>query len=247
MIEPSTRYFLDSEFMEDGDAIELLSLGVVCEDGREFYAESADADWEHANQWVRDNVMPHLHISGTSQSIIAGEPDHLWGPKRGHPEVMGRAQIAGELLKFVNDGEHRPAFWTYYGDYDWVVLCQLYGRMIDLPASWPKFALDVKQLAVELGDPRLPEHDGVEHNALADARWTQAAWEFLQGIKARRFRALETVMDLALEIYRPEGRRIWMENRNRLLDNRVPFDMVMEGDVIRVISLLTALAEGVVL
>jgi hypothetical protein len=156
-----TRYWFDTEFMEDGKTIELLSIGVVCEDGREFYAESRDADWEHANDWVRENVLPSLEAH----------------------DGLTRAQIAIDLLTFVNAGDSKPEFWAYYGDYDWVVLCQLYGRMIDLPKGWPMFAMDVKQLCVSLGDPRLPDQDSTEHHALADARWTRLAWEFLRQTK----------------------------------------------------------------
>lgn len=163
IIKPDrTRYWFDTEFMEDGNVIELLSIGVACEDGRDFYAESADADWNHANDWVKANVIPHLR-----------------------PREFGRsrAQIAGDLLKFVNGGEHKPTFWGYYCDYDWVVLCQLYGTMMDLPVSWPMLALDVKQFCMELGDPRLPSQSSTEHHALNDARWTRDAYYWLLQLK----------------------------------------------------------------
>ena len=119
-----TKYFLDAEFMEDGHEIELLSIGVVCEDGREFYAENAEADWSHANEWVVANVLPHL----------AG-PGPYW---------MTRKEMAAELVTFVRGGGGKPEFWAYYGDYDWVALCQLYGRMVDLPEGWPMFAMYFK-------------------------------------------------------------------------------------------------------
>lgn len=154
-----TRYWFDTEFMEDGERIELLSIGVVCDDGREYYAESADADFSHANEWVRENVLPHL------DSLTHERP---------------RTQIAADLVDFVADGKHKPEFWAYYGDYDWVVLCQLYGTMMDLPKGWPMFAMDVKQLCVSVGDPRLPEQTSTEHNALYDARWTRDAWLWLR-------------------------------------------------------------------
>ena len=38
-----------------------------------------------------------------------------------------------------------PQFYGYYCDYDWVVLCWLFGRMIDLPKGFPMFAFDLKQ------------------------------------------------------------------------------------------------------
>jgi hypothetical protein len=152
----SVRYWFDTEFMEDGQRIELLSIGVVCEDDREFYAEDSEADWSHANDWVKANVLPHLGLA-----------------------LMSRKLIASKLVEFVKAGRGKPQFWAYYGDYDWVVLCQLYGRMIDLPDGWPMFAMDLKQKCVEAGNPTLPEQVGVEHNALADARWTRDAWLWL--------------------------------------------------------------------
>ena len=81
-----------------------------------------------------------------------------------------------KILAFVDD---KPEFWAYYADYDWVVLCQLYGRMIDLPEGWPRYCRDVKQLRDSLGNPPLAKQETGEHNALADALWTKQAWEYL--------------------------------------------------------------------
>jgi hypothetical protein len=53
---------------------------------------------------------------------------------------------------------------------------------MDLPAGWPMFCMDLKQLAVSLGNPdlhALVPQDGPEHNALADARWVADVWEKL--------------------------------------------------------------------
>lgn len=159
-MERKIKYFMDTEFMEDGRTIEMLSIGMVCEDGREYYAENADADHSHANPWVAENVLPYL---GKDPSVI-----------------KSRDQIADDLMRFTEAHEERPQFWVYYGDYDWIVLCQMYGTMISLPERFPMFAMDIKQLAEELGNPQLPEQAGDEHHALADARWNQQAWQFLQ-------------------------------------------------------------------
>lgn len=40
------KFFLDTEFYEDGSTIDLISIGVVTEDGREFYAVSQEAQLE---------------------------------------------------------------------------------------------------------------------------------------------------------------------------------------------------------
>ncbi|TNF15451.1 MAG: 3'-5' exoribonuclease [Rhodobacteraceae bacterium] len=150
------RIWLDTEFIEDGNTIELLSIGMVREDGATYYAEPAETDRSRADEWVTAKVLPHLH-----------------GP------VRPRAEIADELIQFAGAA---PEFWAYYAAYDWVALCQLYGRMIDIPAGWPMFCRDVQQLRAELGVEVLPPQESTEHNALADALWTKAAHEFLHTV-----------------------------------------------------------------
>lgn len=148
------RIWFDTEFIEDGHTIDLLSIGMVREDGETFYAEPAECDRSRADDWVRANVLPHL------------DPTAL----------LPRAEISRRIVEFAGSS---PEFWAYYADYDWVALCQLYGRMIDLPKGWPMFCRDVQQLRVERGSPDLPKQTTIEHNALADAVWTKEAWEFL--------------------------------------------------------------------
>jgi hypothetical protein len=149
------RFWFDTEFIEDGKTIDLLSIGIVSEDGREYYAEVAETDHSRASQWVKDNVI--VHLQGNAKP---------------------RAQIASEIVAFV--GGEKPQFWAYYADYDWVALCQLYGTMMDLPKGWPMYCRDLKQRADEQGGGvRLPEQSGTEHHALADARWTRDAFEWL--------------------------------------------------------------------
>ena len=48
------KYWFDTEFIEDGVTIALLSIGVVCEDGRRFLPlESRNADRSRNGEWVR--------------------------------------------------------------------------------------------------------------------------------------------------------------------------------------------------
>jgi hypothetical protein len=154
------RYWFDTEFIEDGKTIVLLSIGIVAEDGRELYLENLSADLSRASPWVQENVIPHLDL------VQHG---------------VAREEIGPKVLTFV--GTEKPEFWAYYADYDWVALCQLYGTMMDLPKGWPMYCRDVKQFCDDLGNPKLPEQTSTEHNALADALWTREAWEFLRGLK----------------------------------------------------------------
>jgi 3'-5' exoribonuclease-like protein len=148
------RFWFDTEFIEDGKTIDLMSIGIVSADGREYYAECVECDLDRANDWVKANVIPHLT-----------------GPRR------SRRQIAADIVEFVGD---KPEFWAYYADYDWVALCQLFGTMMGLPKGWPMYCRDVQQLSDSFGGAELPPQPANEHNALADARWCRSAWRVLQ-------------------------------------------------------------------
>jgi hypothetical protein len=161
------KYFFDTEFIEDGKTIDLLSIGIVADDGRELYRRNAEARFEKADQWAQENIFPSLGVRLTPQG---------WG-LRLDDDWYSRSRIKNNILDFIGQ-DSKPEFWAYYADYDWVALCQLFGRMIDLPESWPKYCRDVKQLCDSLGNPKLPKQEK-EHHALEDARWTKQAYEFL--------------------------------------------------------------------
>ena len=54
------KYWIDTEFIEHPFTIDLISIGIVAEDGREFYAESSEVDWSKASSWTLQTVKPQL-------------------------------------------------------------------------------------------------------------------------------------------------------------------------------------------
>ena len=170
------RYFYDTEFIEDGETIDLISIGVVAEDGREYYAISTEFNEVNASDWVKTNVLRYL----PSRDIDNGKAPfqkEIWKP---------RGQIAGDLIHFCNPVLFgKPEFWAYYADYDHVALCQLFGTMMDLPNDWPMYTRDLKQLCDLLGNPDLPKQGKDEHHALFDARWNRDTFKFLYELQAK--------------------------------------------------------------
>lgn len=156
------KYFFDTEFIETGGSprptIDLISIGIISEDGREYYAISNEFDAALADDWVKNNVLSKL-------------------PTPDNPAWKSRSSIALEILEFVR-GDEDPQFWAYYADYDWVVFCWLFGRMIDLPDPFPKWCRDLKQLLSIQGLGKVPFEPDNEHNALSDAVWTKKAYEW---------------------------------------------------------------------
>lgn len=161
------RFFLDTEFIDTGRQVHLVSLGVVTCAERcgsslwpELYLEPAvpETVWAEASPWVMENVHPHL---------------------RGYETP--RETVADTLRRWVADrsGGRRIEFWGYCPAYDWVAVSQLFGPLTDRPEGWPFDCYDIGQLAAYVGVPReaWPVQEGTEHHALADARWTRAVWQ----------------------------------------------------------------------
>ena len=161
------KYYLDTEFIENGKTIDLISIGIVSEDDRYYYAISNEFDESKASDWVKENVLAQIK-----------EESHLY--------KKPRSLIKNEILGFVFDANYKssdkPEFWAYYADYDWVCLCQLFGTMMDLPKGFPMYCKDIKQLCDHLGNPQLPKQENGNHNALSDAKHNKVMWQFLKDL-----------------------------------------------------------------
>ncbi|WP_406122888.1 3'-5' exoribonuclease [Streptomyces canus] len=185
----------DWEFLEDGSRIAPISIGIVADDGRTYYAVNAllaARGWKgwrfrrrvRKHQWLMENVVPNLP-----------KPHGDWNlhmPKRWlfnylDPAVKPIEQIAREVRDFIRDTGSDVQLWANYGAYDHVCLAQLWGRMIDLPEGVPMFTNDIQQEARRLGIgwDELPKQESGEHNALADARHNQTVRRWLAEQEAR--------------------------------------------------------------
>jgi len=149
------RYYFDTEFIERPCTIDLISIGIVSQDNRELYLESSEVDRGEFDEWLLANVAPHLQGRG-----------------------VPRPTIRDAIIDFIGN-DPRPQFWAYFADYDWVVFCWLFGRMVDLPPHFPRYCRDFKQYMDEHGIKRsqLPEKPASAHNALSDAQWLKRAYE----------------------------------------------------------------------
>jgi hypothetical protein len=172
------KIFYDTEFIEDGRTIDLISIGMVAEDGRELYAVSADMPWKRIlrHDWLMENVVPSLPI--IRHDGIRPFKNPLLD--RSHPAVRARDEIADEVRGFIQ-ATPEVELWASYGAYDHVVLAQLFGPMVMLPEGVPMFTNDIQQEILRLGVPQegLPQQASGHHNALADARHVRLISEAL--------------------------------------------------------------------
>ena len=176
-----TNIYFDFEFIDDGKEIIPISIG-MCTDaialtdtapavvaGRssagdlmkhEFYQEYA-FDPACANDWVRENVFPHLN-SHKTETVGAG---------------VERWCVASWIKEWVADvcGDTKPKFVGYYPSYDWVLLCQHFGTMLQTPEGWPMRPECLRQMAdlFDVSSVYFPKQPANAHNALADAKWNR--------------------------------------------------------------------------
>ncbi len=160
------RFFYDCEFIEDGRTIDLVSIGVVDESGREFYAVSTEFDGGRAGPWVRRHVLPQLPPPASD----------LW---------RSRARLREDLYSFLTAHGSDIELWAWFAAYDHVALAQLWGAMPALPTRLPKFTRDLRQRWEDVGKPRLPSAPDNAHDALADARHNLRRWQTIEEHRLR--------------------------------------------------------------
>ena len=173
------RYFIDTEFIEDGRTIDLISIGIVDESDREYYAINSNCQFDRANEWVQKNVYPSIGIT------LEGKHNMVRFPESKSLNELYKTYdiIATEIKDFILANPDRKDIEVYadYGHYDYVALCQLYGAMCNLPKGFPYYFFDIQSMAKIFGKTKLPDDLEIEgkHNALLGAKSCKQRFEYL--------------------------------------------------------------------
>lgn len=146
---PAAKFFIDVEFyVKKGIPVEIIPISIgIASDYAGFRAEFKGArKAAEKTVWLRENVLPHLV-----------------GPELSVPV------IAEKIKDFVGRGP--VEFVASYGAYDWVIFCQIFGGLLEIPESWPSVFTEASVLDL----PRV-ERVGGKHDALADAETLRRAY-----------------------------------------------------------------------
>lgn len=168
-----TNIFYDCEFLEDGTTIDLISIGMVASDGREYYAVSNEFNMARVakDPWLMANVMSsidHFTVGGDKDPFDLVITD---------PAAKSRQDIALGVRNFIVESWN-PSLWANFAAYDHVCYAQLFGKMIHLPNGCPMITHDIQTLRLLSNAPRGPEQEGGNHNALADARHNKVLFDY---------------------------------------------------------------------
>ena len=176
------KLFLDTEFTGLHQNTTLISLALVSECGKTFYAEFTDYDRKQVDEWMQQNILDNLILP----DVPYGMPFHATASGleltiKSHKAVI-RNCLEEWLAQFDN-----VEIWGDCLAYDWVLFINLFGSAFDIPKNvyYLPFCL-VTFLKIKGYDPDISREafignsiEGEKHNALYDAKVIKACFEKL--------------------------------------------------------------------
>lgn len=166
--------FFDTEFTGLHQNTTLVSIGLVSEDGRIFYAELTDYDENQIDVWLQTHVIKKLKFKDKGPYYFSTIWDNV--------EVKGSSIEVAEQLRIWLSQFEEVEMWSDCLHYDWVLFINLFGSAFDIPKNVYYIPFDICTLFKVKGiDPDIQREryaygdiplDVVEkkHNALWDAK-----------------------------------------------------------------------------
>lgn len=161
------KVFFDTEFTGLHANTTLMSIGLVDEEGRTFYAELNDYDKSQVDEWLENNVVANF----------TGE------------NTMNMQQLKLELTEWLAVYDS-VEIWSDCLAYDWVLFNSIFGTAFDIPKSVYYIPFDICTMMKLKGvDPDINREEyafnsvpetAQKHNALWDAQVIRACYENLK-------------------------------------------------------------------
>lgn len=178
------RIFFDCEFTGLHQNTTLISIGMISEDGRKFYAEASDYDRSQVDDWINENVLAYrwYHTNRFEQDVPYY---YVYGNK---------VSIAHELKKYLNQFD-KVELVSDCAHYDMMLFINLFGTAFDIPENVCPTCYDINQdiakfhnvdgyTAFDISREDILLNNGIEiegakHNALYDAEVIRALYNIL--------------------------------------------------------------------
>jgi hypothetical protein len=138
-----TKLFFDTEFTGLHKNTTLISIGIVSECGKSFYAELNDYDKSQVDTWLQDNVINNLIMS----ALPEGQMEY-YTCSRSKDNPLGndihkgcsiqmrcdKTLLKEELTKWLAQFES-VEMWSDCLAYDWVLFNDIFGTAFDIPIN----------------------------------------------------------------------------------------------------------------
>lgn len=178
----TTEIFFDTEFTGLHQKTTLISIGLVSECGKSFYAEFTDYDESQIDDWLQENVVNNLCLDFLDNNADISK----WRIKGNSNEIKSALEVW--IAQFEN-----IEIWSDCLSYDWVLFNQIFGHAFSIPENVYYIPFDICTLFKVKGiDPDISREDfakdylekndfelAKKHNAMWDAYVIRACYKRL--------------------------------------------------------------------
>lgn len=171
------KIYFDSEFTGLIKNTDLISIGCIAENGRQFYAEFTDYNSRLIDDWLQKNVI---------ENLLYNDRDHFIKKEENSIFMKDiKPNIKNAFESFILDMDSVTMF-SDISSYDWVLFCDLWGGALNIPDKIDPFCRDIGHYLEQNGfDPfnqnreKILEKEGItiegtKHNSLYDAKVIKA-------------------------------------------------------------------------
>ena len=155
------KVYLDSEFTGLHKNTTLISIGLISEDNRVFYAEFDDYDKSQIDDWLQENVINNLIFKNHSLSKYQNDLVLVKAEKKRTIKYMIK-----DWLKQFNE---TVEIWSDCLSYDWVLFCDIFGHAFEVPKCVYYIPFDICTSFKEKGiDPDISREEfaNINENSL---------------------------------------------------------------------------------
>lgn len=182
-----TKLYFDTEFSGLYKNTELISIGIISDDGRAFYGEITDFNKDKIDEWINRNVLANTIEYGNINilDICEREDDYYVGTKSDISGYLRDWLKQFDDVQLVSDVCH----------YDMALFIDLFGSAWDIPKNVSPVCHDINQDIAKFyyisdreafdfnREDILLDNDinieGEKHNALYDAKVIKAISEMI--------------------------------------------------------------------
>lgn len=172
------KVFFDTEFTGLQQNTTLISIGLISECGKTFYAEFTDYDKSQINKWIKENVIGKLILNNKGYH---GSYDNM--------NVKGDIELIQTKLRDWLNQFDKVEMWSDCLSYDWVLFNQIFGHAFNIPENVYYIPFDICTIFKIKGiDPDINREkfgcnevysEMPKHNALWDAKVIKMCYDKL--------------------------------------------------------------------
>lgn len=208
------KIFFDTEFTGLVPNTQLISIGLISETNKAFYAEFTDYNKDLCDEWIQKNVIANLLYNDLGPFVNEGSDYVLV-----HSDSLC---IRAELEKWLLSFGERVQLVSDVCHYDMTLFCNLFGGAFNIPPNVNPVCYDISQdiskmkykiitaetmmagfnasrekICKTLNNGFLPKENSLKHNSLYDAKVIKMIYDgmYKEKLKTKKCKK-KTILDI---------------------------------------------------